>query len=85
MVTGLSSLSLEAPLLAFASVLAGSMGIPVPAFAGLILVGSLLNHWHGSLWLPVASFACAIAGAAHTAKIVARIKNFICVSSQTEP
>ncbi|MBV8096644.1 MAG: VTT domain-containing protein [Acetobacteraceae bacterium] len=61
---GLSSMSTDAPLLAFASVLAGSLGIPVPAFAGLIFAGTLLSHWGGGPWLAVLSFACAMLGAA---------------------
>jgi membrane protein DedA with SNARE-associated domain/rhodanese-related sulfurtransferase len=64
MVTGLSNLSAQAPLLAFVSVLAGSLGIPVPAFAGLIFVGMLLKQWPSDLWLPIASFAFAMAGTA---------------------
>ncbi len=58
-----ADLMTDAPLIALASVLAGSLGIPVPTFAAVVYVGSLLMQRNGGLadWALV--FAAAMTGA----------------------
>ncbi len=51
------------PLIALGSVLAGSLGVPVPTFAALVFVGSLIAQRHGGVELGGIVFAAAIAGA----------------------
>lgn len=58
-----ADLTTAGPLIAFASVLAGSLGVPVPSFAAIIFVGSLLATRHGSVGTGAAVFAAAMAGA----------------------
>ena len=58
-----ADLATTGPLIAFASVLAGSLGVPVPSFAAIIFVGSLLATRHGSAETAAAVFAAAMAGA----------------------
>lgn len=58
-----ADLTTTGPLIAFASVLAGSPGIPVPSFAAIIFVGSLLATRHGSVGTGAFVFAAAMAGA----------------------
>ncbi len=58
-----ADLATTGPLIAFASVLAGSPGIPVPSFAAIIFVGSLLATRHGSVGTGAFVFAAAMAGA----------------------
>ncbi len=58
-----ADLATTAPLIAFASVLAGSLGVPVPTFAAIIFVGSLLATRHGSVETGAFVFAAAMAGA----------------------
>ena len=58
-----ANLTTTEPLIAFASVLAGSLGIPVPTLAAVIFVGSLLATRHGSVEAGAAVFAAAMAGA----------------------
>ena len=58
-----ADLTTAGPLIAFASVLAGSLGIPVPSFAAIIFVGSLLATRHGSIGTGALVFAAAMAGA----------------------
>lgn len=58
-----ADLTTTGPLIAFASVLAGSLGVPIPTFAAIIFVGSLLATRHGSVETGAAVFAAAMAGA----------------------
>ena len=58
-----ADLTTTGPLIAFVSVLAGSLGIPVPTLAAIIFVGSLLATRHGSVETGAAVFAAAMAGA----------------------
>ncbi len=58
-----ADLTTTGPLIAFASVLAGSLGVPIPTFAAIIFVGSLLATRHGSVGTGAAVFAAAMAGA----------------------
>lgn len=52
------------PLIAFAMVLAGSVGLPIPTLAGLILIGSITKHGAGDAQQLGAIFAASLAGAA---------------------
>jgi membrane protein DedA with SNARE-associated domain/rhodanese-related sulfurtransferase len=54
----------DAPSVAFWSVLAGSLGVPIPAAAALILAGSLFQSHGGGLAFGMAIFASAMLGAA---------------------
>lgn len=58
-----AGLTTAGPLIAFASVLAGSLGVPVPTFAALVFVGSMLATRHGSIEAGSVVFAAAMAGA----------------------
>ena len=58
-----ADLTATGALIAFASVLAGSLGVPVPTFAAIIFVGSLLATRHGSVDAAGMVFAAAMAGA----------------------
>ena len=58
-----ADLTTTGPLIAFASVLAGSLGIPVPTLAAVIFVGSLLATRHGSVETGAAVFAAVFAAA----------------------
>ncbi len=58
-----TDLGTTAPLIAFASVLAGSLGIPIPTLAAVIVLGSLLATQHGSLVAAAGVFAAAMVGA----------------------
>jgi len=61
--SSMADLRIEGPLIALGSVLAGSLGVPVPTFAALIFVGSLMAQRHGGVELGGVVFAAAIAGA----------------------
>ncbi len=52
-----------APLIAFASVFAGALGVPIPALAALIFVGSLMAERHEGLGAVVGVLAAAMTGA----------------------
>lgn len=52
------------PLIAFAMVLAGSVGLPIPTLAGLILLGSMAGHQAEGVRQLTPLFAAALAGAA---------------------
>jgi len=52
------------PLIAFAMVLAGSVGLPIPTLAGLILIGSMAQHGAGDAQRLGAIFGASLAGAA---------------------
>ncbi len=58
-----ASLLATGPLIAFASVLAGSLGVPVPSLAAVIFVGSLLAALHGDVEAGGFVFAAAMTGA----------------------
>ena len=58
-----ADLTTTGPLIAFASVSAGSLGIPIPTFAAVIFVGSLLATGHGSIETGALVFTAAMAGA----------------------
>ena len=57
------SLTIAAASIAFGSVLAGSLGVPIPTFAAIIYLGSLLAERHGTIAVGAATFAAAMAGA----------------------
>jgi membrane protein DedA with SNARE-associated domain/rhodanese-related sulfurtransferase len=59
----LAGMTTIGPLIAFASVCAGSLGVPIPTFAALVFVGSLMATRHESLGMGAGVFAAAIAGA----------------------
>ncbi len=61
--SSIADLRIVGPLIALGSVLAGSLGVPVPTFAALIFVGSLMAQRHGSIELGGVVFAAALAGA----------------------
>ena len=63
MAATLATLLTTGPLVAFASVLAGSLGIPVPSLAAVVFVGSLLGTGQGGLEAAALAFAAAMAGA----------------------
>ena len=49
--------------IAFGSVLAGSLGVPIPTFAAIIYLGSLLAERHGTVAVAAVTFAAAMAAA----------------------
>ncbi len=63
LISSAADLTTTASLIAFVSVLASSLGIPIPTFAAIIFVGSLLATRHGSAETGAAVFAAAIVGA----------------------
>jgi membrane protein DedA with SNARE-associated domain/rhodanese-related sulfurtransferase len=63
LIASAADLATTGPLIAFVSVLAGSLGIPIPTLAAIIFVGSLLATRHGSVETGAVVFAAAIAGA----------------------
>ncbi len=58
-----ADLRIAGPFIALASVLAGSLGVPVSTFAALVFVGSLLAQGHGGVELGGMVFLAAMAGA----------------------
>lgn len=58
-----ADLTATGALIAFASVLAGSLGVPIPTFAAVIFVGSLLATRHGSVEAGGVIYAAAMGGA----------------------
>ncbi len=63
LISSATDLTTTGPLIAFVSVLAGSLGVPIPNFAAIIFVGSLLATRHGSVETGAVVFAAAMAGA----------------------
>ncbi len=58
-----TDLIVTAASLAFGSVLAGSLGVPIPTLAAIIYLGSLLAERHGTPVAMAATFAAAMLGA----------------------
>ena len=61
--SSITDLRIAGPFIALASVLAGSLGVPVPTFAALVFVGSLIAQRHGGVELGGMVFLAAMAGA----------------------
>ena len=57
------SLATNGPLIVFIAVAAGSLGIPIPAFAAVIFAGSLLAQQGSGVAAGAITFAAALAGA----------------------